>query len=123
MKIKGRNVNISVDGKILALSRSCTINIECDITEIGGIHSKDWKRYLAGRRSWSVDETSFVDVIGTDASIVGKTVRLRFGQVENGAFGSDILEGDAICTMWQMDGSVGGMAKRKMKFIGTGGLS
>lgn len=123
MKIKGRNVNVSVDGKILALSRSCTINIECDITEIGDIHSKEWKRYLAGRRSWSVDETSFVDVIGTDASIVGKTVRLRFGQVENGAFGSDTLEGDAICTMWQMDGSVGGMAKRKMKFIGTGGLS
>ena len=119
MKIKGRNVNISVDGKILALSRSCTINIK----EIGDLYSKEWKRYIAGRRGWSIDETSFVDVIGTDASIVGKTVRLRFGQVEAGAFGNDTLEGDAICTMWQMDGSVGGMAKRKMKFIGTGGLS
>ena len=123
MKIKGRDINVMVDGKLLALSRSCIVSVECDITEIGDVSTAEWKKYISGRKGWSVNETSFVDVVGTDISLVGKTVRLKFGKLENGTIGTDSMEGNAICTMWQMDGSVGGMAKRKMKFVGTGGLS
>ena len=73
MKIKGRDINVMVDGKLLALSRSCIVSVECDITEIGDVSTAEWKKYISGRKGWSVDETSFVDVVGTDISLVGKT--------------------------------------------------
>lgn len=125
MIIHGRNINVKVNGVIIAKARSSQMNVQCDVTEISSATSGTWKQFLAGRKEWSVEVTKYVEVVKTGFDLVGQEVTLEFGQVSasnRGQLSADKVSGSAIVTMYAMSGEVGGLAQAQMQFQGSGPL-
>lgn len=126
MILHGRNINVKVNGVIVAKARSCQLNVQCDVTEIASATSGNWKQFLAGRKEWEIDVTTFVDVVKTGYELVGQTVTVEFGQVSASSradLSTDKLSGSAIVTMYAIGGEVKGLATSQMKFKGNGALT
>lgn len=126
MILHGRNINVKVNGTIIAKAKSCQLNVQCDITEISSATTGTWKQFLAGRKEWDIDVTTFVDVVKTGFDLVGQTVTIEFGQVSASSradLTADKLSGSAIVTMYAIGGEVKGLATSQMQFKGNGALT
>lgn len=126
MILHGRNINVKVNGVIIAKAKSCQLNVQCDVTEIADLTTGTWKKFLAGRKEWAVDVTTFVQVVKTGYDLVGQTVTLEIGQVSatsRAELTADKLSGRAIVTMYGMSGEVKGLATAQMQFKGNGALT
>ena len=53
--LHGRNLIIKADGKPLALSKSCTVDVQCDTIQVSGPATGQWEESIAGRKKWEVN--------------------------------------------------------------------
>ena len=52
--LHGRNFIIKLDGELLALSKSCTVDVQSDTTPVSGPTTGKYEDYLPGRIKWEV---------------------------------------------------------------------
>lgn len=119
MKLKGKDINILLNGVIVAVSTSCEIDKSCDIIERASASSGKAKSFVAGRTSWSVNLSKFVEVAGSDLLRVGETYTLKV-QVEGT---SDYQTGTAICQNCHITAQKGHLCSGTLSFQGSGELS
>lgn len=70
MRLKGRDVILRVDNVPVALSRSCSLNISCDMTEVSSFLSGRAKTFVAGRYSWEVSCESLLSFAGSEIDLL-----------------------------------------------------
>lgn len=116
-KILGKNVKVILNGAQIAVARSCTLDVDCEVIEVSDINSADYRKHIAGRKGWQVSSNGFVEVIKNGKNLVGQTVILSF-QVDS----SDYVTGSAICNHYHAEGTVGALAKSEFTFVGSGPL-
>ena len=60
MILHGRNLIIKNDGVAVAAAKSCTIEVQAEDIEVSSPLTGQWKKYIAGRKSWKVDVSGLV---------------------------------------------------------------
>ena len=107
--------------EIIAGTRSDGIESDADLIETANTASAEWKTYVAGLKSWSVN-THYL-VLATDGLSdllrVGQTYTLviRYRDSSAGA-----LTGTAILKSCHIDSDVGHIVQGTFSFIGSGEL-
>lgn len=126
MILKGKDLIVLVDGKAIAMSKSCTITVNADTIEYASPDQGKWKYYLAGRKSWSISTTHLVKADTKDATPlkealarVGKSYTLR---VTNSACPNDTVTGKANVTSAKVTATNGNLAQGSFTFKGSGPL-
>ena len=122
MKLKGKDINIMLDGTIVAVAKSCYIDMQCDTTEVSSPSTGKWKKYIAGRNGWTVTISRYVQAVEDDLLLLGKTVTLIVTKTENGE-PTGKMQGSAIVTQCTTSASVGTMASGSMQLLGSGELA
>ena len=122
--IKGNDLIISkAEGSAIAASKTCEINMNCELKEISSPSSGAFKSFIAGRKEWSVSLQYMVPAEGTTVMnrilSVGKTYTLTC-KVRGSE--TDTLSGTAICTECKITASRGNMLTGNFSFKGTGPL-
>ena len=123
---------MTVGGKAVAASKSCTVETNCETKEAGMSGTGSWKRYITGRKSWQVSvsyrkswQVSVSYLVGDSATIksllgkVGTTVSLSWKMRDDEA---DTMSGDAILTSCKISGTRGNLVQGSFSFKGTGEL-
>ena len=92
----GKDLRITTtnDGVLVALAKSCEINVDCDDIEVSSPYDGMWKDFITGRKEWSVSV----------------------------AYGTP-LTGTAIVKKWKVTGNVSDLAKGSFIFKGKGPLT
>lgn len=62
MILQGRNLIISANGKVIAGSRSCEINVQCDEFEIASPSQSQWREIIAGRKDWYINTNQLLPI-------------------------------------------------------------
>ena len=101
---------MTVGGKAVAASKSCTVETNCETKEAGMSGTGSWKRYITGRKSWQVSVSYLVG---------DTTVSLSWKMRDDEA---DTMSGDAILTSCKISGTRGNLVQGSFSFKGTGEL-
>ena len=109
---------MTVGGKAVAASKSCTVETNCETKEAGMSGTGSWKRYITGRKSWQVS-VSYSATIKSLLGKVGTTVSLSWKMRDDEA---DTMSGDAILTSCKISGTRGNLVQGSFSFKGTGEL-
>lgn len=120
---KGYDLLVLADGKAVASSTSCDIDTGCETKEVMMAGSGAWKRFIAGRKSWSVSTSFLVGDATTIKSLVqkiGTTVTLKWKMREDD---TDSMSGKAIINSCKISGTRGSLVKGSFSFKGTGELA
>jgi predicted secreted protein len=106
---------------IVACSKSCEIDVSCEVIEKSSVTSSAWREYIAGRKVWTASVSYLVkaDNLASNLLRVGNTVTLRFVERDSGA----VLEGNAIIKSAKAVGTKGNLTTGSCTFQGTGLLS
>ena len=123
MLLQGRDLWIldSSSNALVAMSKSCEIDVEGDEIEVSSATAADWREYIAGRKNWQVTVNFLVTAgnLATDIGKVGTKVTLK---MKDGSTGT-ALTGSAIVRTARFTGTVGNLAQGTFQFRGTGSLS
>lgn len=123
MKHKGKDLLVIVDGKAVAMSKSCNIDMDCEVIATSSPDDGDYRHIIPGQKSWSVQTTQLVAAEGTpikdSLGTVGKEVTLK---VSSRDLADDILTGKAICTKNKITGTKGNLTQGSFTFEGNGEL-
>ena len=97
-------------GVLVALAKSCEINVDCDDIEISSPYDGMWKDFITGRKEWSVSVGYLLTAEGlaADMTKVGTVVNLKMTDGENGT---------------PLTGNVSDLAKGSFIFKGKGPLT
>lgn len=120
---KGYDLLVLVDGTAVASSTSCNIDTGCETKEAMMSGSGKWKRYIAGRKYWSISTSFLVGDSTTIKSLVqktGTTVTLKWKMRKDDA---DSMSGKAIIDSCKISGARGSLVKGSFSFKGTGELA
>ena len=128
MLYKGKDLAISVnfDNKneeLLALSKSCTLEITADIIEGASITNGRSKRFIPGKHSWKVSSES---LIAFEAAQLKKLIScMEEGKEVLVFFGASgfIRYGNALVQSISVSGTLGSMATYNITLQGTGPLA
>ena len=81
MVLHGRDLIISAGGKVLAGSKSCEINVQCEDIEVASASSGSWREFMADRKEWSLSTsqllvyetvpTDIIEAVGTSNNGAG----------------------------------------------------
>ena len=121
--IKGRDLNIYSGNKVIAMSRSCEIDEQCDVKEVSSPASGKARTFKAGRSTWGI-QLQFL--VSADATVkdhlqkVGETYTISFKR--NGD-ASDVMTGEAICTQCKITATLGNLLQGTFIFQGSGPLA
>lgn len=119
----GKDLKITTTngGVLVALAKSCEINVDCDDIEISSPYDGMWKDFITGRKEWSVSVGYLLTAEGlaADMTKVGTVVNLKMTDGENGT----PLTGTAIVKKWKVTGNVSDLAKGSFIFKGKGPLT
>lgn len=121
MAVLGNTLIIALDGTAIAASKNADIDNGCETIEIASASQNQWKKFIAGRREWSVSVDRIVMAasdVGTDLLRVGTTYTLA---VMSGS--TVIVSGSAICTHANVKTPINAIAKCSLQFKGTDALS
>lgn len=130
--IKGRNMAVWIDGKVVTGSRSCTLRISCDLQEVSSPDSGRYKNYIVKKMSWSVQTNHLVQTSnsGDFTSMIGKKAKLVFAKSSKvqETWHEDTSEpmkftGWVLVSEIDIDADMGDYCKGTFKFTGTGALS
>ena len=106
--------------RCVAGAKSCKLSVKGETIEISSTSSSRWKEFITGREEWEVS-TSHLIISAYDIesykSFVGTTMQIRFGTASN------YMSGSAICTQYDVESSVGSLARGSFRFQGTGALT
>lgn len=117
----GNNILVYLNGTAIAGTKSNEIQTECDMIEVTNQNSAQWRKYLAGRKNWSVS-TGFLVLAAADTKKllnVGTTYTLRFRD----RAGTSILQGQAIMKQCKISAARGSLATGSFTFQGSGELA
>lgn len=107
----------------LAAVRSQDVESNADLIEIANPSSGQWKKYVAGRKEWSVN-VNYLILGNASANIsdvlkVGSTYTLRIKERSNSYY----VTGDAVCLSCRVTAIIGNLAQGSFSFRGTGELT
>ena len=125
MLFKGNDLILkdSSDGIVLAASKSLELNINGETIEVGRTSAEMWRRFITGRKDWSISVSTLVGSgqFTASAAMIGKTYGVKFvnGQLATSA----MLSGICICKQVKITEQKGSIAKGSFVFQGTGALS
>ena len=113
----------SNDGTVLAASKSLELNINGETIEVGRTSADMWRKFITGRKDWSISVSTLVGSgqFTASAAMIGKTYGVKFvnGQSATAA----LLYGTCICKQVKITEQKGSIAKGSFVFQGTGALS
>ena len=122
-RINGRDLLLYIDNSLVALSKSCNIDITADLTEVASVLHGRAKTFRAGRYSWQVSSECLV--ASEDETRYTLLAELREGtkvKIMVKAPGSQTLSGEAFVQSLSISGAIGSMATYSVTLIGTGEL-
>ena len=126
--MNGKDLLIYRNGSAIAAAKSCDIKTSCKTEELSnyGISgtANQWKRVIAGERSWSVSVSTLVtSALTAKAELlnVGMSYTLTMRTSLNTS--TIVMAGDAILTTFHVTAKVGNLIKGSFTFTGTGPLS
>ena len=129
MAINGNNILVYKGGIAIAGTKSNEIQSGVDVIEISSANDGAWKKFIAGRKEWSVTTNFLIlnyvpgQAITTtnginDLLYVGQTYTLKF-QKRNGTSG---VTGTAILKTCKVTATRGNLCAGSFQFQGTGQL-
>ena len=133
---KENDLVVMASGKAIAASKSCTIQESCETKEAGMKGSGQWKQYIAGRKSWTVETSFLVGNVTTIKSLLlqtgtkvtlswkmrGEGAGTQSGAADAQGEGADTMTGTAIVTACKISGTRGSLVQGSFTFKGTGEL-
>ncbi len=121
MAINGNNILIYVNGAVVAGTRSNEVQVGRDMIEIANPDDGQWKKFIAGRKEWSISVawlvTSYADI--NKLLIEDSEVTVRIG----GRGQSGGLVGGAIVQTCKMTLTRGNLANGSLVLKGSGALA
>ena len=121
MILHGKDLLIldSSNNAIVAMSKSCDVDINCETIEVSSSTNGVSKTYIPGRTDWSVSVSYIVTAgeVATDLLRVGDTVTLQIKEVNSSA-----LTGTAIIQQCKITATKGDLAQGSFVFKGSGTL-
>ena len=113
----------SSNGIVLAASKSLELNINGETIEVGRMSGEMWRKFITGRKDWSISVSTLVGSgqFSASAAMIGQTYGVKFvnGQSATAA----LLSGICICKQVKITEQKGSIAKGSFVFQGTGALS
>lgn len=111
------------DWVAIAATKSDEINVDAETIEIASATEQDWKRCVAGRKSWSLNVGWIVSEVADIRKVltVGTRVKLRIGARTFAAASG--LEGYAIVHTCKITMTRGNISNGSFSFVGDGGLT
>jgi predicted secreted protein len=119
--MNGNNILIYMNGSAIAGTKSNDVQTECDTIEISSPSIGDWRTFMAGRKSWSV-QTSFL-VTATSSVRQLLNVGTSYTLVIRDRSGSNSVSGTAILTSCRISAIRGNLATGQFAFTGSGALA
>lgn len=123
MALLGNNILIYRSGTAIAGTISNEIQSEADLIEISSPTSGQWKEYIKGRKSWSINVSYLVLAYNGVRELlnVGTTYTLKFrGRNQSDSTG---VTGTAILKTCKITATKGNLVQGSFQFVGTGALS
>ena len=125
MLFKGNDLILkdSSNGIVLAASKSLELNINGETIEVGRTSADMWRKFITGRKDWSISVSTLVSSgqFTASAAMIGKTYGVKF--VNGQSATSAMLSGICICKQVKITEQKGSIAKGSFVFQGTGALS
>ena len=126
MATLGNNIIVQIQSGqnwvAVGAARTDEIQVDGEQIEIASKTSGQWRQFLAGRNTWSV-QTSYLVTAASDIREllkVNTTVRLRIGGSTMAT--GDYLTGYAIIKTQKLTAPIGGLANGTIVFLGNGAL-
>ena len=116
----GTGANSVGGGTVLAMMKSCDIDVKCDEHETCSTTDGSSRTYRAGRMSWTINSNHLVEYVYSNVLKVGTTVLLQFRNKSNDR---DAMYGNAIITEFKINATVGNLCVGTFRFRGTGPLT
>lgn len=124
MKLKGKDINIMIDGRIVGVSTECAITTECELIEKSSPTSGTARHYIPGRTGWSVSINKFVKVVKDDLLLAGAVCQIKIGKmIDPENVSTDNVTGTAIVQNVNIGAARGSFAKGTLQLKGSGELS
>lgn len=122
MAIKGNNILIYRNGTAIAGTVSNEIQTGAELIEISSPTSGQWKEYITGRKSWSINVSYLVlaDNGVRDLLNVGSSYTLKF-RGRNAADNTGVT-GTAILKTCKITATKGNLVQGSFQFQGTSSL-
>ena len=119
--MNGNNILIFLNGTAIAGTKSNEVETDCETIEISSPSVADWRTYMAGRKSWTVQTSFLVTAAGNIRQLlnVGTTYTLVFRDRDN----TSSVTGAAILTTCKITATRGSLVQGSFAFQGTGTLS
>lgn len=113
----------SNNGTVLAASKSLELNINDETIEVGRTSGEMWRKFITGRKDWSVSVSTLVSAgqFKTSVGMIGKTYGVKF--VAGISATTALLSGICICKQVKITDQKGSITKGSFVFQGTGALS
>ena len=125
MLFKGNDLILkdSSNGIVLAASKSLELNINGETIEVGRTSADMWRKFITGRKDWSISVSTLVGSgqFTASAAMIGKTYGVKF--VDGQSATTALLSGLCICKQVKITEQKGSVAKGSFVFQGTGALS
>ena len=122
MAILGNNILITKDGTVIGSTRSNEIQSEAELIQISSPITGEFKEYITGLKSWSVNVSYLIGTNGrlTDLLAVGNTYTLVLKPRGSSAIA---VSGTAILKTCKITATKGNLCQGSFQFVGTGPLS
>ena len=125
MLFKGNDLILkdSSNGIVLAASKSLELNINGETIEVGRTSADMWRKFITGRKDWSISVSTLVGSgqFTASAAMIGQTYGVKF--VDGQSATAALLSGICICKQVKITEQKGSVAKGSFVFQGTGALS
>ena len=122
MAVKGNNILIYRNGTAIAGTVSNEIQSGAEVIEISSPTSGQWKEFIAGRKSWSVNVNFLVLTVSdpTYLLLVGESYTLTFRSRATSTGG---VTGTAILKTCKITATKGNLVQGSFQFVGSSQLS
>lgn len=122
MILHGKDLKItkSNGSTLVALARSCDINVDCDEIEVSSATTGKWKDSISGRLSWGITVNYLVTAggVASDLLKVGTTVGIKVADGETGT----PMTGTARVKSCKVTATKGSLSQGSFQFTGKGPL-
>lgn len=108
--------------EIIAATKSQEIQTECETIEISNPSAGDWRKFLAGRKSWSVN-VNFLVLAASDLAKLLNVGTSYTVTIKGRGNNQPNVSGTAILTQCKQTYTRGNLCVGSFQFRGTGALS
>ena len=119
--MNGYDIVISWGGSPIAYMKTHEVQTECDKQEVSSPTDGEWRKYIKGRKGWSVSVRYLVKLASnlSDLLSVGNTYTLTISDRNGG----NAVSGSAILVTCKQSYAKGNLCEGAFEFLGTGPLA